>query len=316
MKTVVGKDIYFAIQLLQSGELVAIPTETVYGLASNALDPIAVAKIFEAKNRPTFNPLIIHLPNLEAVKPYVTELPELALTLANAFSPGPISFLLPKSSIVPDIVTAGSEFVVVRIPNHPLTLELLNNLDFPLAAPSANPFGYVSPVNAKHVMEGLFGKIPYILDGGSCSVGLESTIVGFDQDNIIIHRLGGISVEDIYNCTGKMPILSLLHQQPHTPGQLKSHYATKIPLYVGNVEENLERFKTSTIAVISFKHTYKHEGLSYVLSPSGILAEAAAHLFNVMRTIDNTNAEVILAEVFPDEGLGKAINDRLERAGS
>jgi L-threonylcarbamoyladenylate synthase len=315
MKTVVGKDIDFAIQLLQSGELVAIPTETVYGLAANALDPIAVAKIFEAKSRPTFNPLIIHLPNLEAVKPYVAEIPEWALKLANAFSPGPISFLLPKSSIVPDIVTAGSEFVVVRIPNHPLTLELLNNLDFPLAAPSANPFGYVSPVNAEHVMEGLFGKIPYILDGGTCSVGLESTIVGFDHDNIIIHRLGGISVEDIYNCTRKMPILSLLHQQPHTPGQLKSHYATKIPLYVGNVEENLERFKTLRIAIISFKHTYKHEGLSFVLSPSGNLAEAAAQLFNVMRTIDNTNAEVILAEVFPDEGLGKAINDRLERAG-
>jgi L-threonylcarbamoyladenylate synthase len=316
MKTIIGNDLNLACTLLKSGELVAIPTETVYGLAANALDPIAVAKIFEAKNRPTFNPLIIHLPNLEAVKPYVTEIPKWALKLANAFSPGPISFLLPKSPIVPDIVTAGSEFVVVRIPNHPLTLELLNKLDFPLAAPSANPFGYVSPVNAEHVMEGLFGKIPYILDGGACSVGLESTIVGFEQDNIIILRLGGISVEDIYDCTGKMPLLSLLHQQPHTPGQLKSHYATKIPLYVGNVDENLERFKTSTIAVISFKQTYNQQGTSYVLSPSGNLAEAAAQLFNVMRTIDNTNTEVILAEVFPDEGLGKAINDRLERARS
>jgi L-threonylcarbamoyladenylate synthase len=316
MKTIVGKDIDFAIQLLKSGELVAIPTETVYGLAANALDSIAVAKIFEAKNRPTFNPLIIHLPNFEAVKPYVSNIPDLAVTLANAFSPGPISFLLPKSSLVPDIVTAGSEFVVVRIPNHPLTLELLNCVDFPLAAPSANPFGYVSPVNATHVYEGLSSKIPYILDGGDCSVGLESTIVGFENNNVIIHRLGGVSVEDIYHCTGKMPVLSLLHRQPQTPGQLKSHYAPKTPLYLGDVENNLDRFKSEKLAVISLKKLYKHQGESYVLSRSGNLAEAAAQLFTVLREIDNSDSTVILAEKFPDEGLGKAINDRLERAGS
>ena len=315
MKTVIGKDINVAVQLLQSGELVAIPTETVYGLAANALDAIAVAKIFEAKNRPSFNPLIIHLPNFEAVKPYVTKIPTLALTLAKAFSPGPISFLLPKSSLVPDIVTAGSDFVVVRIPNHPVTLELLNKLDFPLAAPSANPFGYVSPVNATHVWEGLSGKIPYILDGGDCLVGIESTIVGFDQDNIIIHRLGGISVEDIYECTGKMPLLSLLHQQPHTPGQLKSHYAPKTPLYVGQVEENIAQFNSSTMAVISLQQEYVHAGKSYVLSPTGNLAEAASKLFNVLREIDHSDATIILAEIFPDEGIGKAINDRLQRAG-
>lgn len=316
MKTIVGKDIDFAIQLLKSGELVAIPTETVYGLAANALDSIAVAKIFEAKNRPTFNPLIIHLPNFEAVKPYVSNIPDLAVTLANAFSPGPISFLLPKSSLVPDIVTAGSEFVVVRIPNHSLTLELLNSVDFPLAAPSANPFGYVSPVNATHVYEGLSGKIPYILDGGDCSVGLESTIVGFENNNVIIHRLGGVSVEDVYHCIGKMPVLSLLHRQPQTPGQLKSHYAPKTPLYLGDVENNLDRFKSEKLAVISLKKLYKHQGVSYVLSHRGNLAEAAAQLFTVLREIDNSDSTVILAEKFPDEGLGKAINDRLERAGS
>jgi L-threonylcarbamoyladenylate synthase len=315
MKTVVGKDINIAIQLLQCGELVAIPTETVYGLAANALDPMAVAKIFEAKNRPTFNPLIIHLPNFEAVKPYVSEIPALAILLAKAFSPGPISFLLPKSSLIPDIVTAGSDFVVVRIPNHSVALELLDNLDFPLAAPSANPFGYVSPVNATHVLEGLSGKIPYILDGGNCSVGIESTIVGFDQDNVIIHRLGGISVEEITHCIGKMPILSLLHQQPHTPGQLKSHYAPKTPLYVGDIEENIAQFNSSTMAVISLQQAYHHAGKSYVLSPTSNLAEAASKLFNVLREIDHSDATIILAEIFPDEGIGKAINDRLQRAG-
>jgi L-threonylcarbamoyladenylate synthase len=315
MKTVVGKDINITIQLLQSGELVAIPTETVYGLAANALDPMAVAKIFEAKNRPTFNPLIIHLPNFEAVKPYVSEIPAVALALAKAFSPGPISFLLSKSSLIPDIVTAGSDFVVVRIPNHPVALELLDNLDFPLAAPSANPFGYVSPVNATHVLEGLSGKIPYILDGGNCAVGIESTIVGFDQDNVVIHRLGGISVEEINHCIGKMPLLSLLHQQPHTPGQLKSHYAPKTPLYLGNVAENIERFNTDTLAVISFQQRYQHLGHSYILSPTGDLAVAAAQLFAVLREIDNSSATVIIAERFPDYGVGKAINDRLERAG-
>lgn len=315
MKTVVGKDIDYAIQLLQSGELVAIPTETVYGLAANAMNAVAVAKIFEAKNRPSFNPLIIHLPNIEAVKPFVTAIPELALLLANTFSPGPISFLLPKSSLVPDIVTAGSDFVVVRIPNHPVALELLGKLDFPLAAPSANPFGYVSPVKAIHVLEGLSGKILYILDGGACTVGIESTIVGFEKNDVIIHRLGGISIEDIYRCTGKMPQLSLLHQQPHTPGQLKSHYAPTTPLYVGNVEENIAQFNASTMAVISLQKLYNHPGKSYILSPTGNLAEAAARLFNVLREIDHSDATVILAEVFPDEGIGKAINDRLQRAG-
>ena len=191
--TTIGKDLDQAKMLLERGELVAIPTETVYGLAANGLSVAAIARIYEAKNRPQFNPLILHVANLEQAQRLVTELPDACKRLMQAFSPGPITYLLPKSSLVPDMVTAGSARVAIRIPAHPMALELLTMLDFPLAAPSANPSGYVSPVSALHVFEGLQGKIPYILDGGNCTVGLESTIVGFEEGKVVIHRLGGIS---------------------------------------------------------------------------------------------------------------------------
>ncbi|MFT6149838.1 MAG: L-threonylcarbamoyladenylate synthase, partial [Saprospiraceae bacterium] len=175
----IGQDIKEAAELLKNGKVVAIPTETVYGLAANALNDAAVKLIFTTKERPMTNPLIIHLPSLEAVQIYVTELPLLAKKLAAVFCPGPLTMVLPKKPIVPDTVTANLPNVAVRIPNHPLTLELLRMLDFPLAAPSANPFGYISPTTAQHVENQLGKKIPYILDGGLCQKGLESTIVSF-----------------------------------------------------------------------------------------------------------------------------------------
>jgi L-threonylcarbamoyladenylate synthase len=313
--TTIGKDLDQAKMLLERGELVAIPTETVYGLAANGLSVAAIARIYEAKNRPQFNPLILHVASLEQAQRLVTELPDACKRLMQAFSPGPITYLLPKSSLVPDMVTAGSARVAIRIPAHPMALELLTMLDFPLAAPSANPSGYVSPVSALHVFEGLQGKIPYILDGGNCAVGLESTIVGFEEGKVVIHRLGGISAEQISAVAGVETITSLSHASPTAPGQLKSHYATSSPLLIGDVAQLVNEFAGKKIGLLVFEQS---TGLAVekevLLSPSGSLEEAAAGLFRAMRLLDQSGLDVIIAQPFPNTGIGRAINDRLERA--
>ncbi|MGE5107204.1 MAG: L-threonylcarbamoyladenylate synthase [Sphingobacteriales bacterium] len=318
MQTSIGIDIKYAKELLEQGELVAIPTETVYGLAGNALNEDAVIKIYTAKNRPQFNPLIIHVANFSEADKYVREIPSKIKLLAENFVPGPLTFLLTKKEIIPDIVTAGSNKVAVRIPNHPLTIELLSQLNFPLAAPSANPFGYVSPTNAQHVYDGLNGKIPYILDGGECTVGLESTIIGLnDYGKIIIHRVGGVSIEDIEKITGEKVVFQSNEMDiPDTPGQLKSHYATHTPLYLGNIGEMIKKYKGKKIAVISFSKNYDDVDLKnqFILSPSGNLEEAAKNLFKALRKTDELDVEIILAELLPGKGLGRAVNDRLHRA--
>jgi L-threonylcarbamoyladenylate synthase len=316
MQTIIGTDVQAAASILQQGQLVAIPTETVYGLAANTLDEKAVVQIFEAKNRPRFNPLIIHVGSIAAIAQYAV-MSDLALTLANALMPGAFTLLLPKLSIVPDLVTAGSPKVAVRMPDHALTLQLLQQLPFPLAAPSANVFGYVSPTTAQHVYDGLSGRIPYILDGGACTVGVESTIVEVIDDAVLVHRVGGISIEAIEAVIGKkVQLPATTTHQPLTPGQLKSHYATTTPLIRGDVNALLTEFADKKIAIIGL-NTY-YEGIAnenqYLLSTNGSLVEAAQHLFNVMRQLDGKGYDVIIAEIFPDEGLGKAINDRLERA--
>ena len=313
-QTEVGTDIAKARVLLGKGELVAIPTETVYGLAGNALDSNAVAKIYEAKNRPQFNPLILHVANSEQLSKYVKNVPEECRKLIEVFSPGPITYLLEKNLNVPDIVTAGSKKVAIRIPNHALTLQLLSSLSFPLAAPSANPSGYVSPVSAEHVFHGLQGKIPYILDGGKASVGLESTIVGFKDGETIIHRLGGVSVEQIEKVIGKAVRISITHDAPETPGQLRSHYATKKNFIVGDLESLKEKFSDKKYGIISFCTNQPLNTPHILLSSKGDLAEAASKLFAAMREMDHQNIDLILAEWVPDHGIGRAINDRLRRA--
>ncbi|MCF8243939.1 MAG: threonylcarbamoyl-AMP synthase [Saprospiraceae bacterium] len=331
METEIGTDINLAAKLLNAGNAVAIPTETVYGLAANALDPDAVLKIFKAKNRPQFNPLIIHLPNWESVKKYVTEIPADAAILAEKFSPGPLTFLLEKkkpnsnlssftphsSPLIPDLVTAGSPKVAVRIPAHPLTRALLAHLDFPVAAPSANPFGYVSPTTAQHVFEGLNGKIPYILDGGPCQIGLESTIVDFDNQQVIVRRQGGVAVEAIEEALGKKVLVQTgVEEHPVAPGQLKSHYATATPLYVEWTEELLARFDNKKIAMIAFGKNMDgvQADFHFQLSAFANFDEAAKNLFSTMREADACGADVILSKFLPETGLGQAINDRLRRA--
>jgi L-threonylcarbamoyladenylate synthase len=215
----IGKEVNRASQLLREGQLVGIPTETVYGLAANALDADAVLRIFEAKGRPHFDPLIMHLPDADAVKVHVRDIPPMALQLMDAFWPGPLTLVLPKQSHVPDIVTSGLDTVAVRVPSHPMTQALLRQLDFPLAAPSANLFGHVSPTTAQHVNAQLGDRIPYILDGGATTVGLESTIVGFEEGIPTIYRLGGLGVEEIERVVGP----SAAHAEPKLRPQGTRH---------------------------------------------------------------------------------------------
>jgi len=316
LQTIIENNINKAVQFLDAGEVVAIPTETVYGLAGNAFDSSAVAKIFEAKNRPYFDPLIVHTFELNQVYQLVTEIPESLLKLADKFWPGPLTLLLQKKEIIPDIVTSGLPQVGIRIPHQSLTLELLKQLKFPLAAPSANPFGYVSPTSAQHVFDQLQGKIPYILDGGNCKVGLESTIVGIEKGKVNIFRIGGLSIESIEAVIGKVKININQGDNPAAPGMLSSHYATNKPIIIGSIDENLEKYKTSKIGIISFKNNYSNiaSKYCYTLSVKGNVNEAAQQLFAAMRKLDNSDVDIILSEVFPDEGLGRAINDRLQRA--
>ena len=231
----IGVDIEQAAAFLRLGKLVAIPTETVYGLAGNALDVKAVSSIFQTKNRPSFDPLILHVASLEQVSPFVSEFPEKLKRLAEAFWPGPLTVLLPRKASVPDLVTSGLDRVAVRVPNHPLTLALLAQLDFPLAAPSANPFGYISPTQAAHVAAQLGLQIPYILDGGACAVGLESTIVGMEGEQVVIYRLGGLELSEIESLVGQVTVQAPSTSTPSAPGQLASHYAPRKPIFLGKM---------------------------------------------------------------------------------
>lgn len=310
----IGKDISRAKQLLQEGHLVAIPTETVYGLAANALNEKSVLEIFKAKNRPHFDPLIVHVADLGQAQTLVQAFPDMAKVLAQKFWPGPLTLLLPKKKIIPDLVTSGLDTVGLRCPNHALTLDLLHNLPFPLAAPSANPFGYVSPTTPQHVNEQLGDKVSYILDGGECRVGIESTIIGFETTPTV-YRLGGLALEVLESITGPLHVHLHSASNPHAPGQLQSHYAPLKKILLGSREQLLD-YANSNAGAIVFQNPLPGipKNNQIILSPTGNLEEAAHHLFAALRTLDKTNVENILAELVPESGLGRAINDRLRRA--
>ncbi len=315
-----GTDIPLAKSFLQKGELVAIPTETVYGLAANAFDGNAVSKIYEVKKRPQFNPLIIHTNSLEKLKNWGIELPDQALMLAKHFSPGPITYVVKKSKYIPDIVTAGQDSVAVRIPNHPLTLQLLEQLDFPLAAPSANPSGFISPTTAQHVYEQLGSVIPYILDGGPCEIGLESTIISFLEQEPKLLRIGGLAIDDIEQILGSaLDKTSLINNHdPLAPGMLSKHYAPNKKTVVGKVSDYLSQYTSNEIAAIHFDKPdeYLALGNQFILSPKSQLPEAAQKLFSALREADKMKVQLIVVDEFPNEGLGLAINDRIKRASA
>lgn len=318
MHTKVGTDLAQVKKLLENDDLVAIPTETVYGLAANALSETAVRKIFKTKNRPHHNPLIVHVASVEAVSSIVTSIPPAAQTLLNTFSPGPITLLLPRNSSIPDIVTAGLPNVAIRIPAHPLTLNLLSSLSFPLAAPSANLFGYISPTSPYHVQRQLNGLIPYILNGGDCISGIESTIVGFDEDLPVVYRLGGISIEQLHQTIGEVRINNSTNvSAPAAPGMLGQHYSPHTPLYlVDDISAYTQQFKTTEIGVICFSQFEKNipGGQQLILSPNADLDEAAHNLYAAMHEMDTAGFKIILVRRFPDVGIGRAMNDRLRRA--
>jgi len=306
-----------AIELLRRGEIVALPTETVYGLAANALNPIAVAKIFEAKERPRFDPLIVHMPNrdwLEKIVDLPTHNRQLILNLADKFWPGPLTMVLQKREIVPEIATAGLDTIAVRISAHPLFAEIVHELDQPLAAPSANRFGRVSPTTAQHVLDELGGRIPLIIDGGATEHGIESTIVTMREDNIGVLRRGPITAEQL----SEFARIDLVTPAKKicAPGQFPSHYAPKTPLRLVDNAETFSPGKHRRVGLLAWRPIGSAKKFTAVrpLSERQDLREAAANLFRYLRELDALGLDLIVAERVPALGLGSAILDRLERA--
>lgn len=315
--SIISKDIARAVNILNADKLVAIPTETVYGLAGNIFSKKAIQSIFETKKRPFFNPLIVHIASIEILPELVSYIPEKAKLLAKAFWPGPITLVLKKKSIIPDLITAGKDTVAIRIPNHKTTLELLKALDFPLAAPSANPFGSISPTTAAHV-EGYFkNDIEMVLDGGSCQKGIESTIIGFNGDAPVIYRLGSTSVEAIEAVVGPVAIKNKKEDAPDAPGMLERHYAPSTQTILTNtVSQMVNIYTNKRIGVLMFSNAIENPAISVqiILSKNKDMAEAASNLYSALHELDIQNLDVIITERFPDSDLGKSINDRLQRA--
>ncbi|WP_367388157.1 L-threonylcarbamoyladenylate synthase [Lewinella sp. LCG006] len=307
-----------AKQALIANEIIAIPTETVYGLAGNAYSETAIKKIFELKQRPFYNPLIVHVKSAAFLSQVATDIPAAAEKMAKNFWPGPLTLILKKQPNIPDLVTAGKETVAVRVPNHPTTLNLLAQLDFPLAAPSANPFGAISPTTAEHVDNYFKNTLSVVLDGGRCEKGVESTIIGFEDDQPILFRHGAISVEEIEKVIGKVRVRTSGNDTDvSAPGMLSRHYSPATNTHLtDNVGEYIKMFQHQKIGLLLFKDTITDNSIAHqeVLSPAGDLAEAAKELYAALHRLDKLDLDVIIAERFPDNGLGKTINDRLQRA--
>jgi L-threonylcarbamoyladenylate synthase len=312
-----------ACVVLERGEVVALPAETVYGLAGDALNASAAARIFEAKERPFFDPLICHLPNagwLEEFTKIPAELGGQVRALTAAFWPGPLTLVLPKSARVPDLVSSGLPTVAVRWSAHPLFQAVLERFGRPLAAPSANRFGRISPTAAGHVFSELNHRIPLILDGGPSLHGVESTIVAPTPAGLQILRSGPVTREAL-EAFGPVVVATGVEETPQAPGQLKSHYAPRTPLTIlGGADQagdSRARARARREAgLLAWRETVPGFGAVEVLSPKGDLVEAASRLFSALRSLDVSGVECIYAELVPDNGLGVAINERLARAAA
>jgi L-threonylcarbamoyladenylate synthase len=331
VRTVISTDRVAAVELLRKGNLVALPTETVYGLAANALNPMAVAKIFEAKERPRFDPLIVHLPNREWLEKIVDVAAgdrELIGKLADKFWPGPFTMVLPKRELVPEIVTAGLGTVAVRLSAHPVFAEIVGELDEPLAAPSANRFGRLSPTTAQHVMDELGGRIHLIFDAGPTEHGIESTIVAVRDGRIAILRRGPITHEQLSDFAHIVSVT--VTQGVSAPGQLPSHYTPTTRLRLIDNAEAFTPQKNQRVGLLAWyarradlqiaqrRTVPTCRDLKFAavrsLSERQDLREAAANLFGYLRELDALGLDLIVAERVPSRGLGAAIMDRLERA--
>jgi L-threonylcarbamoyladenylate synthase len=317
VKTEISTDRNAAVELLRNGEAVALPTETVYGLAADALNPIAVTKIFEAKGRPRFNPLIVHLPDhdwLEKIAALPAPDRELVFQLGEKFWPGPFTMVLPKREIIPEIVTADLDTVAVRISAHPAFVEIIRAFGKPLAAPSANRFGRISPTTAKHVLDELDGHIPLIIDAGSTTHGIESTIVAVRDGKIDILRRGPVTLEQL-SAFGKVDIAKE-REKISAPGQLPSHYASKTPLRIVDDLRSFAPEANQRCALLAWSSIERDKRFAAIRNLSGQqdLREAAVNLFRYLRELDALDVDLIIAERVPGQGLGAAILDRLERA--
>jgi L-threonylcarbamoyladenylate synthase len=303
-----------AAKIIKEGGLVAFPTETVYGLGADALNPQACAAIFEAKKRPFFDPLIVHISDFSQLVPLVKNPSEVELILAHAFWPGPLTIIFRKMDIIPDIVSSGLDTVAVRMPSHLVALELIRRSGTPIAAPSANPFGYLSPTTAEHVDSQLGSAVGMILDGGPCDVGVESTIIRVEENRVILLRPGGIPAEQIERLTSLRIAVQDNTKKVESPGQMPWHYAPSSKLVI--IPEGAPVPETAGNALCAFRT--KREGFSAVevLSPSGDLREAAARLFSALRDLDASGANIIYAEEVPENGLGRAIMNRLKKAAA
>ena len=249
----IGTDINKAAAILARGGLVGIPTETVYGLAANAFNDEAVLNIFKAKNRPSFDPLITHIGQIEQLQDLIKVTPESAIKLMDSFWPGPLTLVLEKTDHISDLISSGLTTAAIRMPRHPLTRSLLQSVEFPLVAPSANPFGYVSPTTAEHVNQQLGDQVDYILDGGPCKIGIESTIIGFTEGQPIILRLGGLKIKQIEEVVGPVKIQAHSTSNPKAPGMLDTHYAPGKAVVIGNIDDLLKQHSHQKIGILSFQ---------------------------------------------------------------
>jgi len=318
---------------IAAGKLVVIPTETVYGLGADAFNPDAVARVFEAKRRPAFDPLIIHISRLDDIERIATSFPPKARLLAEALWPGPLTMILPKRPEVPDIVTSGLDTAAVRFPVHPVARKIIEYSGTVVAAPSANPFGYISPTTALHVAKTLGDRVDFIVDGGPCAVGVESTVIDMTRDIPAVLRPGGMPLERIRDIIGEVLIPGKKGGPIASPGQLKSHYAPRATLYLhpwnslpnallqalsGAVAADPSAAPMAAIVFDSSRASILAESGLFrridVLSERGDMREAASRLFALLHELDAAGFGIIHAERVPEEGLGRAINDRLYRA--
>jgi L-threonylcarbamoyladenylate synthase len=306
-----------AAEIIRGGGTAAFPTETVYGLGADALNEKAVAKIFEIKRRPAFDPLILHIGEKGWIKDLAANIPPAAQKIIDKFWPGPLTVILPKKPTVPDIVTSGLPGAAVRMPANDIALNLINTAQTPIAAPSANLFGAVSPTTAEHVREQLGGMVDIIIDGGKCEVGIESTIISFMTDKPVMLRPGGVAIEEIEDIIGKIIIPERDDFVNQSPGRSNQHYATSIPLIlvdnISNIDKNVNTGLLTAAPVDQQKLSPNITAVE-ILSSSGDLREAACNLFAAMRRLDVSGVELIAAIPVSNTGLGMAINDRLYRA--
>ena len=307
----IGKDLDFAKDMLDNGGLVAIPTETVYGLGGNALNIDTIDKIFKLKKRPSNDPLICHTNSLSKIKRYVKQIPDKAYKLSEKFWPGPLTLVFEKKDLIPNKTTSNLNTVAFRIPDKEITLKLLSSLDYPLSAPSANKFGYISPITTDHVYKNFDDGIDYILDGGRCELGIESTIIGFENNKTIVYRLGSLITEDIEKCVGEIALYS---KKENFPGSFKSHYSPQKKLYLGDIEILANKYQNKRIGILCFDQYYDFvkEENQIILSKKSSLIEASKNLYSSLYKLDNMkNIDIILTTFVEDTLIGKTINNRL-----